>query len=108
MRPRGHALPAGVTLEPPVFRGRPKPARRGLRGLPGGSSLARLLAERRGVRNHLALPKMTIAGILAWADAHHARTGRWPGRASGAIADAPGETWTAVDGALAHGGRGLR
>src|SRR5207244_747366 len=29
----------------------------GLRGLDGGSSLARLLARQRGVRNHMALPR---------------------------------------------------
>jgi hypothetical protein len=31
----------------------------GLRGLPGGSSLAQLLAERRGVRNIRRLPRLT-------------------------------------------------
>src|SRR5579871_3978469 len=32
----------------------------GLRGLPGGSSLAQLLAEHHGVRNIMALPPFTI------------------------------------------------
>src|SRR5260370_16316255 len=40
--------------------------RQGLRGLPGGSSLAQLLAERRGVRNKKALPPLTISNILPW------------------------------------------
>ena len=43
---------------------------RGGRGLPGGSSLAQLLLEHRGVRNHASLPDMTTDQILAWADAH--------------------------------------
>ena len=52
----------------------------GRRGLPGGSSLARLLAEHRGVRNIHALQPLSIEQILAWADAHHAATGAWPRR----------------------------
>ncbi len=52
--------------------------RSGLRGLPGESSLAQLLAKKRGVRNHLALPPLRPKKILVWADAHFARTGRWP------------------------------
>ncbi|MEX0612898.1 MAG: hypothetical protein WD229_12330, partial [Pirellulales bacterium] len=81
--------------------------RNGLRGLPGGSSLARLLAEQRGKRNPRQLPPHTIKQILAWADAHHARTGRWPRLDSGPIAEAPGETWMAVAAALSTGSRGL-
>ena len=38
----------------------------GLRGLPGGSSLARLLAEHRGVRNPAALPRLTPQQIVTW------------------------------------------
>src|SRR5262245_22066746 len=53
--------------------------REGLRGLPAGSSLARLLAEHRGVRNQGALPGLSEGQIVAWADAWHARTGQWPG-----------------------------
>src|SRR5205823_5580095 len=48
----------------------------GLRGLPPGSSLARLLAEHRGVRNIRDLPPLTCEQILAWADEHFHRTGR--------------------------------
>lgn len=81
--------------------------RLGLRGLPGGSSLAQLLAQQRGVRNRKGLPPLTEEAILAWADAHRARTGGWPHARSGPIAEAPGETWTAVDMALRHGLRGL-
>ena len=79
----------------------------GLRGLAGGSSLPRLLAEQRGVRNVHGLPPLTEEQVLAWADAHHARTGRWPVSGSGPIAEAPGETWGAVNQALYRGLRGL-
>src|SRR5437867_792554 len=42
----------------------------GLRGLPGGSSLAVLFLERRGVRHIQKLPPFNVNDILAWADAH--------------------------------------
>ena len=45
---------------------------------------------------------------LTWADAHHDRTGRWPNDVSGPIAEAPDETWHAVNSALRKGSRGLR
>jgi hypothetical protein len=80
---------------------------RGYRGLPGGSSLARLLAHHRGVRNRMDLPNFTVDQILAWADAHHARTGEWPTHQSGPIPESPGDTWAAVRGALNSGARGL-
>jgi hypothetical protein len=79
----------------------------GMRGLAGGSSLARLLAERRGARNKQALPHLTIDQILAWADAHHAATGQWPSQNSGPVQDAPGETWAAINSGLITGLRGL-
>jgi hypothetical protein len=82
--------------------------RLGLRGLAGGSSLARLLAEQRGVRNATNLPRLTIKQILACADAYHRRTGRWPKETSGPIPETPGETWFAVDRALRAGVRGFR
>jgi hypothetical protein len=79
----------------------------GARGLPGGSSLARLLAEHRGVRNRKGLPPLTEEQILAWADAHHNRTGHWPRPHTGPILEAPGETWLAADMALRKGLRGF-
>src|SRR5438874_7343794 len=79
----------------------------GLRGLPGGSSLARLLAERRNVRNRGGLPPLRQKQILAWSDAHHRRTQAWPTAESGPIPEAPGETWRAVDQALRVGVRSL-
>jgi hypothetical protein len=79
----------------------------GLRDLPGGSSLALLIATRRGVRNRASIPPLTEAQILEWADHHHAQTGRWPKVKSGAITGVPGETWQAVEDALRNGLRGL-
>lgn len=81
--------------------------RLGLRGLPKGGSLRKLLARRRGVRNPKALPKLSTSKILAWADAHHKRIGHWPKPGDGKIIGAPGETWMAVERALQDGGRGL-
>jgi len=79
----------------------------GARGLSGEGSLAQFLARHRGVRNHLAVPPLTEEQVLAWADAHHARTGKWPTRSSGPIPEAPGEAWSAVDAALVVGVRGF-
>jgi hypothetical protein len=80
----------------------------GRRGLPGNSSLTRLLAAARGVRNRAALPRLSLAQILRWADEHHQRTGVWPKASSGVIAAAPQETWCYVNAALVVGSRGLR
>jgi hypothetical protein len=80
----------------------------GFRGLPGGQSLARLLFERRGKRHKQFLPRLSLKQFLAWADAHHHRTGQWPTFESGRIVDARGETWSVVDKALRKGLRGLR
>jgi hypothetical protein len=52
-------------------------------------------------------PPLRIGQILAWADRHRRRAGRWPTAASGPVAGAPGETWSALDKALRRGGRGL-
>ena len=81
--------------------------REGFRGLPGGSSLTQLLTEGRGARNQADLPALTEGQILAWADAHHARTGEWPRCTMGPIAEAPGEEWRNVDAVLREGLRGL-
>jgi hypothetical protein len=79
---------------------------RGNRGLPGNSSLAKLLAEKRDVRNHMDLLPLTIRQILVWADAHKATTGDWPRKDSGQVAGTD-ETWSKVDSALYAGGRGF-
>jgi hypothetical protein len=52
-------------------------------------------------------PPLTVQQVLAWADAHHARTGRWPNVNSGPVAGAPGEDWGRIDIALCAGYRGL-
>jgi hypothetical protein len=81
--------------------------RKGSRELPGNSSLAKLLAERLGVRTRVNVPALSAERILAWADAHYRQTGLWPKRGSGSITGAPGESWHAVDLALQKGLRGL-
>jgi hypothetical protein len=80
--------------------------RDGNRGLRPGSSLPRLPAKYRGRRNSSELPPLTKKKILAWADAHHERTGKWPNVNSGAVMDAPGEKWDLIDNALRQGHRG--
>src|SRR5262245_13038746 len=75
----------------------------GNRGLPGTDTLARLLARHRNKRNRRALPPLTADQILAWADAHVARTGGWPIASSGPVFGAAGETWNAVNLALVQG-----
>jgi hypothetical protein len=80
---------------------------KGLRGLPGGSSLSRLLAEGRGKRTGSPLGMLTTGQILGWAELHFRRTGRWPGAHSGPVADAPGENWRVLNLALREGYRGL-
>jgi hypothetical protein len=81
--------------------------RLGLRGLPGGETLPQLLGRRCGVRTWSTMQALTEAGILAWADAEHARSGNWPTADTGPIREAPGESWNAVDVALRGGGRSL-
>jgi hypothetical protein len=55
----------------------------------------------------MRVPSLSIAEVLAWADAHHARTGKWPNHLAGPIPEAPGESWRKVQNALLHGSRGL-
>ena len=81
--------------------------RAGTRGLPGDESLARFLAKHRGISSNARRPLLTFAAILSWASAHHRRTGCWPCTTSGPVAEAPGETWAYIAGALRYGGRGL-
>ena len=79
----------------------------GARGLPGGSSLARLLRERRGPRRKPRTPALTEELILQWAEAHHAKTGCWPQWRTGPVIDVPDETWVRIDRALKKGNRSL-
>src|SRR5580704_2754315 len=79
---------------------------RGGRGLKGRLSLAALLRRRRGIV--LGRNALNEATVFKWARAHFQRTGEWPTKLSGAIQDAPGETWSAVNGALSVGRLGFR
>ena len=81
--------------------------RDGRRGLQGGSSLARLLAEKLAVRNLANVVPLTVEQILGWADNYRERTGQWPRHTSGPVPNAPGETWGAIEFALRNGRRGL-
>jgi hypothetical protein len=81
--------------------------RNGVRGLSGGSSLAKLLFEARGVRYKAKAPRLTEAKILNWADAHYEAEGKWPTLSSGKIRDAPDENWANIDNCLSKGRRGL-
>ena len=79
----------------------------GHRGLPGGSTLAMLLVEKRGARSNVSIPDLSIQHILAWIDIHYERTGKWPSRNSGTINGTDGEKWANIDAVLKTGGRGL-
>jgi hypothetical protein len=79
----------------------------GHRGLPGSTSLAKLLAKYRGAPNQKDRPRLTPKQILRWADAHFQRTGAWPHAKSGPIPNSNGDTWGGVNTALRHGIRGL-
>jgi hypothetical protein len=81
--------------------------RQGLRGLPGGSSLASLFHAHGRRANRLSVTRLTVENILGWADAHHARMGNWPKMNSGEIPSTEGDTWAAVQTALHLGTRGL-
>ncbi len=93
-----------------TWAGADQALRAGHRGLPGGSSLAKLLLARRGRRHHHLPPPLTVPRILALADAHHRRTGLWPGRhVTEPITNAPkGLTWAAIELAVVRGKRGLQ
>jgi hypothetical protein len=77
--------------------------RKGFRGLPGGSSLARLLTQRRPEQRR----RLTVAKVRMWAEMHRQATGRWPDSCTGPVSAAPGEDWHSIDQSLRHGRRGL-
>jgi hypothetical protein len=80
----------------------------GGRGLPGGDTLAALLTRKRGARKKRNLPKLTRQLVLEWADLYYQENGCWPNHLAGPIAEAPGETWLAVEMALRQGIRGFK
>ena len=67
--------------------------RLGLRGLPGGDSLARLLERERGVSGSQTRPPLTEEKICRWAEAHCGQTEQWPTEKTGPVEAAAGETW---------------
>lgn len=79
----------------------------GTRGFPGGSTLAKVLFQYRGIRNIQSLPNLTITEILQWADTHHQRTGEWPNSDSGEVEGRAGEKWVNINSALRREARGL-
>ena len=50
---------------------------------------------------------LKVEQVLAWAKAHHARTGKWPTRTSGEVFKVPWQIWNAINVALMRGWRGL-
>jgi hypothetical protein len=90
-----------------TWRGIESALSNGRRGLHGGSSLARLLDDYGKKPNRSAQPPLSYKKILAWADAHFARTGTWPNSNSGSVVDAPGGRWDLIGNALQRGLRGL-
>ncbi|MEO8496642.1 MAG: hypothetical protein ABI614_16360 [Planctomycetota bacterium] len=79
----------------------------GRRGFPGGSSLSKLLLQKRKAWNKTTRPKLTIEKILMWADAHHRKTGEYPSSQCGAVSAAAGESWNCINWNLLCGGRGV-
>ena len=79
----------------------------GVRGLPGGDTLPKVLYRYRGVRRTIYRPRLTIKQVLAWADRHYAIHQRWPNQVSGPIEAPRGETWAAMHLALRKANRGL-
>lgn len=84
--------------------------RDGRRGLPGGSTLAEVLADHGVTGSKAGRPASTLrpAEIMAWADSFFATHGHWPYPGSGAVRESPKTTWNAIDSALRTGGRGLK
>lgn len=82
--------------------------RMGLRGLPAGGSLPRLLAKHRGYRNIHGRSELTEEIILTDADAFHEIHGGWPTtKDTRAVPGKPHETWDGYNAALSSGSRGL-
>ena len=86
-----------------VFDGMGESTRRRKQDPPSG----RRKPSRKGTAPKLRKRPLTIELILAWADAHHRRTGEWPQSKSGPVVGAPGENWSAINNALHQGCRGF-
>lgn len=79
---------------------------RGNRGLPGGTSLAALLAEHRSHARGRHSPRLTIAMVVDWAKRHHKATGRWPTQQAIPIAGTD-ERWDNIAQCIRLGLRGF-
>jgi hypothetical protein len=102
-RKSGHV--AGTICE--TWGGVDRALRLGQLTLPGGSSLAQLLAAHHGKRNRKFPSPLTLENVRAWAEPHRQATGLWPSKDSGRITAAPGEPWMGVDWVLPEGRRSL-
>jgi len=70
---------------------------KGTCGLPGGSTLHRLLARRRKARDaRMTVPDLTLKKVLDWVDSHWARTNQWPRRDDGPVAECPWISWSTI------------
>ncbi|MCH7700475.1 MAG: hypothetical protein IID37_02190 [Planctomycetes bacterium] len=81
---------------------------KGRRGMPGGSSIAKLLLEHRKKRHLHRQPRLTIKQILIWIDAHYWRTQKCPRSHDGLIYGTQQEKWRNIDNGLRYGLRGLK
>jgi hypothetical protein len=102
-----------------IWRSINRALEKGTRGMPPGGSLRKLLVGRfhpedtefyqrprvRPIKEPLR--PLTEEQVLAWADAHHERTGEWPSLTSGRIKGTKGENWRAINQVLYLGYRGL-
>jgi hypothetical protein len=81
---------------------------RGLHGLPGGTTLPRVL-EALGARNIGRLLPLTDARVARWARKFRRKHGRWPKKTDGQIDGAPkGDTWKRVGASIVQGRRGIK
>jgi hypothetical protein len=81
--------------------------RKGLRSLPKGSSLAKLLRDHRLDRHPRLPPPLSEDLIVRWAQLHYRTHGDWPTQHSGTVDNQPAETWAGIDRALRVGCRGF-
>jgi len=83
---------------------------KGFRGLPRGTSLSKLLRAHRGAIGHASerVADFAIKDILAWADAHHRKAGKWPNQHSGRHFEPPYFSWATIYNALRDGACGVR
>jgi len=81
---------------------------KGTCGLPGGNSLHRLLRHKRRISDpRKVAPDVDLKHVREWVDQHHLRTGRWPHRDDGSVAERPEITWATIDRRMRRGELGL-